>query len=55
MSLGAEELSRVESPEFVVGRIREKKRQERNQAVQKVFILCCSDSETVINPLPGYD
>jgi hypothetical protein len=44
---------RIESPVLAVSRIIKKKWQERNQAVQRIRHICCSDSETVINPLPG--
>jgi hypothetical protein len=33
----------------------EKRWKERNWAVKRRFNMCCSNSETVINPLPGYD
>jgi hypothetical protein len=33
----------------------EKRWQERNEAVKRGIHVCCSDSETVINPLAGYD
>jgi hypothetical protein len=50
MILGAEELNwRIGSVSGDGSRMIEKKWQEVNQAV------CCSDSETVINPLPRYE
>jgi hypothetical protein len=36
-------------------KVTEKKWQERNYAVQRTLHMFCSDSEIVINPLPGYD
>jgi hypothetical protein len=36
-------------------RIIEKRWKERNWAVKRRLYGCCSNSEIVINPLPGYD
>jgi hypothetical protein len=33
----------------------EKRWQERNEAVKRRLHVGCSDSEAVINPLPGYN
>jgi hypothetical protein len=47
VSLGAEQFERWQL------KVIEKKWQERNKTVQRRLHTCCSDSETVINPLPG--
>jgi hypothetical protein len=41
-----------ESPELAVGRRNGKK---GIRLCKEDFIVCCSGSETVINPLPGYN
>jgi regulator of extracellular matrix RemA (YlzA/DUF370 family) len=47
MRLGAEELNSVGSCRIMA-------RQELDYGKKTRFVICC-DSETVINPLPGYD
>jgi hypothetical protein len=44
------ELSRV--PELAIGRIMARK---EIRLCKEDFLVCCSDSETVMIPLPGYD
>jgi hypothetical protein len=47
--------TRIESPELAVDRRIERKSKKRIRLCKEDFKVCCSYSETVMNPLPGYD